>query len=821
MATNQSHPMDGRWSQERLMTAPIAELFELCLELHARFQRHDTRALFEASRDANRAMLDRLAALSSPEQGAEAVSVPLEAERDVVGALSVNADAIEVRKRFDVLMERMDEFYPEQGMWDAQVVACYLVQEARFHVDVLRALCGEAAQCTFEVDSDAARELTVRLNQAWCGEDPVGPASQGEAEQGREGVSADAVVQHGRAARARRLSAPAQGTGLMPDNQSPPLDPKVLAARITEYLALGGLFNPELMDSDRVRDMLIDCRDYLAALSSPEQGSEAVSAPPSTRWQDSGKVKAAQRGLDAAIVREIGAWDHDLFDKEVYPSPHDRARGQRLRDEARQAVDQFRDALCSAVAEAVSVPQPTKMPSPDLHARLCDALQSAWNDYCDDAGCHPECFTSRRGKLFADFSLGGEFTRGVAARLERPAVSVPPEAEREALEKVLRDTETYKAMLAQDRYPANFGEQAKGVEGVVLPLGSTEAVTRLLRDLMAWSFGMGQAQPESSEMLSWHERAEATTAKLREHFAASQGEAEQGREGVSADAVVQHGRAARARRLSAPAQGTGLMPDNQSPPLDPKALTPAQMDEGIHQARRIITSAAGYRFGDDLVPFDEHFKALALDAIAAAHRSAVVALVDGDREQEGTVVPTTRYMECKCLPDSHVPPNPFCEVHGRPSIAAPSGQGVGEDYRSALVTVMAHTGRCGMDGHTHDLSLANGLLDSIARIVNAALATPPAPQEDTRDAKLWRWFRDRAWVGTTEDSEIFLSTLVGEPADVECLTDAERELFENDSPDAKDMSSLCQRIAEWHADVPAALPSNPSDQRPSGEDDKP
>ena len=35
---------------------------------------------------------------------------------------------------------------------------------------------------------------------------------------------------------------------------------------------------------------------------------------------------------------------------------------------------------------------------------------------------------------------------------------------------------------------------------------------------------MGQAQPESSELLSWHERADATTAKLREHFAASQGE---------------------------------------------------------------------------------------------------------------------------------------------------------------------------------------------------------------------------------------------------------------------------------------------------------
>ncbi|MFZ3255220.1 MAG: hypothetical protein WA133_13225 [Syntrophales bacterium] len=63
----------------------------------------------------------------------------------------------------------------------------------------------------------------------------------------------------------------------MPDNQSPPLDPKVLAARITEYLSLGGLFNPEMANHDAVRDLLIDCR---AALSSPEQGTEAVSVPP-------------------------------------------------------------------------------------------------------------------------------------------------------------------------------------------------------------------------------------------------------------------------------------------------------------------------------------------------------------------------------------------------------------------------------------------------------------------------------------------------------------------------------------------------------------
>lgn len=35
-----------------------------------------------------------------------------------------------------------------------------------------------------------------------------------------------------------------------------------LAARITEYLELGGLFNPELMDHDKVRDLLIACREY-------------------------------------------------------------------------------------------------------------------------------------------------------------------------------------------------------------------------------------------------------------------------------------------------------------------------------------------------------------------------------------------------------------------------------------------------------------------------------------------------------------------------------------------------------------------------------
>ena len=36
-----------------------------------------------------------------------------------------------------------------------------------------------------------------------------------------------------------------------------------LLARIKEYLAVGGLFNPEMMEHDLVRDMIIEIRDFL------------------------------------------------------------------------------------------------------------------------------------------------------------------------------------------------------------------------------------------------------------------------------------------------------------------------------------------------------------------------------------------------------------------------------------------------------------------------------------------------------------------------------------------------------------------------------
>ena len=46
---------------------------------------------------------------------------------------------------------------------------------------------------------------------------------------------------------------------------SAPAAPPTLEQRITDYLASGGLFNPEHMEHDKVRELLIDCRLALAA----------------------------------------------------------------------------------------------------------------------------------------------------------------------------------------------------------------------------------------------------------------------------------------------------------------------------------------------------------------------------------------------------------------------------------------------------------------------------------------------------------------------------------------------------------------------------
>jgi hypothetical protein len=46
--------------------------------------------------------------------------------------------------------------------------------------------------------------------------------------------------------------------------------------RLTEYCLHGGLYNPELMQHDKVRDLLIDCRDEIARLRLTDEERSAI-----------------------------------------------------------------------------------------------------------------------------------------------------------------------------------------------------------------------------------------------------------------------------------------------------------------------------------------------------------------------------------------------------------------------------------------------------------------------------------------------------------------------------------------------------------------
>ncbi len=49
-----------------------------------------------------------------------------------------------------------------------------------------------------------------------------------------------------------------------------------LSARIDEYFGNGGLFNPELMDHAKVRDLLVDVRAHLTTLAAENARLRAV-----------------------------------------------------------------------------------------------------------------------------------------------------------------------------------------------------------------------------------------------------------------------------------------------------------------------------------------------------------------------------------------------------------------------------------------------------------------------------------------------------------------------------------------------------------------
>lgn len=53
---------------------------------------------------------------------------------------------------------------------------------------------------------------------------------------------------------------------------------KDLIERITGYLTNGGFFNPELMEADKVRELLIDCRTALTASEAAREKLEQTGA---------------------------------------------------------------------------------------------------------------------------------------------------------------------------------------------------------------------------------------------------------------------------------------------------------------------------------------------------------------------------------------------------------------------------------------------------------------------------------------------------------------------------------------------------------------
>lgn len=75
------------------------------------------------------------------------------------------------------------------------------------------------------------------------------------------------------------------------------LSAEAVAGRITNYLTNGGLFNPELMEHDKVRDLLVDCRDALTSLHEEVEALRAKEAA----WEETRLANANLRNENASL----------------------------------------------------------------------------------------------------------------------------------------------------------------------------------------------------------------------------------------------------------------------------------------------------------------------------------------------------------------------------------------------------------------------------------------------------------------------------------------------------------------------------------------
>lgn len=103
--------------------------------------------------------------------------------------------------------------------------------------------------------------------------------------------------------------------------------PATLAARITNYLGNGGLWNPEMMDHDKVRDLLLDCREVLLAGANSREA--VIDEPGGSAWRkraEEAEAKLSDLGEKPYTLeemqtrtrnREVGKQVNTILDAEL------------------------------------------------------------------------------------------------------------------------------------------------------------------------------------------------------------------------------------------------------------------------------------------------------------------------------------------------------------------------------------------------------------------------------------------------------------------------------------------------------------------------
>lgn len=86
---------------------------------------------------------------------------------------------------------------------------------------------------------------------------------------------------------------------------------KALADRITNYLGNGGYFNPEMMEHEKVRNLLIDCREYFNAqavtniMKNPNCDNDKC-------LQSAGEVRLLPLGSGANLILCKACFEHEI-----------------------------------------------------------------------------------------------------------------------------------------------------------------------------------------------------------------------------------------------------------------------------------------------------------------------------------------------------------------------------------------------------------------------------------------------------------------------------------------------------------------------------